>query len=54
MEVCESAKKRLGKEMRVILTGGLSEKMLPLLDKVEGIHLEPHLVLHGLYYASQQ
>ena len=54
LEACEAAKKRLGKEMRVILTGGLSEKMLPLLDKVDGVHLEPHLVLYGLYYASQQ
>ncbi|MCK4704450.1 MAG: type III pantothenate kinase [Gammaproteobacteria bacterium] len=54
LEVCESAKKRLGKDMRVILTGGMGEKMLPLLERVEGIHLEPHLVLYGLYYASQQ
>ena len=54
LEVCESAEKRLGKDMQVILTGGMAEKMLPLLDQVEGIHLEPHLVLYGLYYASQQ
>lgn len=54
LEVCESAKMRLGNEMRVVLTGGLSEKMLPLLDKVEVIHLEPHLVLYGLYHASEQ
>lgn len=54
LEVCTSAKNRLGGEMQVILTGGLSEKMLPLLDQVEAIHLEPHLVLYGLYYASEQ
>jgi type III pantothenate kinase len=54
LEVCESAKNRLGDEMRVILTGGMAEKMLPLLDQVKGIHHEPHLVLYGLYYASQQ
>ncbi|MDH5611150.1 MAG: type III pantothenate kinase [Gammaproteobacteria bacterium] len=54
LEVCESARDRLGEKMRVILTGGMAEKMLPLLDRVEGVHHEPHLVLYGLYYASQQ
>lgn len=54
LEVCESARKRLGGKMGVILTGGMAEKMLPLLDQVKGIHHEPHLVLYGLYYASQQ
>ena len=54
LEVCESAKKRLGDEMRVILTGGMAEKMLPMLEQVENIHHEPHLVLYGLYYASEQ
>lgn len=51
IEVCESAQSRLGKKMRVILTGGMAEKTLPLLESVEGVHLEPHLVLYGLYYA---
>lgn len=51
IEVCESAKKRLGDKMRVIITGGMAEKMLPFLESVEGVHLEPHLVLYGLYYA---
>ncbi|MCK5001763.1 MAG: type III pantothenate kinase [Gammaproteobacteria bacterium] len=54
LEVCESAKERLGDEMRVILTGGTAEKMLPLLEQIEGILHEPHLVLYGLYYASEQ
>lgn len=54
LEVYESAKKRLGNEMQVVLTGGMSEKMLPLLKGVKDIHLEPHLILYGLYYASQQ
>ena len=54
LEVCESAKERLGDGMRVILTGGMAEKMLPLLESAEGVHHEPHLVLYGLYYASEQ
>jgi type III pantothenate kinase len=51
IEVCVSAKERLGDDMRVIITGGMAEKMLPFLESVEGVHLEPHLVLYGLYYA---
>ena len=54
LEVCESAIERLGEDMQVVLTGGMAEKMLPLLDKIEGVHHEPHLVLYGLYYASEQ
>lgn len=54
LEVCESAKERLGGDMRVVLTGGMAEKMLPLLGRAENVHLEPHLVLYGLYYASEQ
>jgi len=54
LEVCESAKERLGEDMRVILTGGMAEKMLPLLEKIKGVHVEPYLVLYGLYYASEQ
>jgi len=54
LEVCESAKERLGDEMRVVLTGGMSEKMLPFLEQVEGVHHEPYLVLYGLYFASEQ
>ncbi|MFC1589663.1 type III pantothenate kinase [Pseudomonadota bacterium] len=54
LEVCESAKERLGDRMRVVLTGGMAEKMLPFLETVEGVHHEPHLVLYGLYYAWEQ
>lgn len=54
MEVSIAAKERLGDEMRVILTGGLGERMLPLLEQIEKIHHEPHLVLYGLCYASEQ
>ena len=52
LEVCASAKKRLGENMRIIITGGMAEKMLPLLELPEIRH-EPHLVLHGLFFASQ-
>lgn len=54
LEVCASARERLGDKMKVILTGGNAEKMLALLAQVEGVHVEPHLVLYGLYNASQQ
>ncbi|MCW8924301.1 MAG: type III pantothenate kinase [Gammaproteobacteria bacterium] len=54
LEVCESAKDRLGADMRVILTGGMSEKILPFLVQVAGLHHEPHLVLYGLHYAWEQ
>lgn len=54
LEVCASARERLGDKMRVILTGGNAKEMLALLAQVEGIHVEPHLVLYGLYNASQQ
>ncbi|MDT8452909.1 MAG: type III pantothenate kinase [Gammaproteobacteria bacterium] len=53
LEVCASARERLGDKMRVILTGGNAEEMLALLAQVEGVHVEPHLVLYGLYNASQ-
>jgi len=53
VEVCESARQRLGDNMKIIITGGMSEQMLPLLELPE-IQLEPHLILHGLYYASEQ
>jgi type III pantothenate kinase len=53
IEVCASAKERLGETMKVIITGGMAEKMLPLLNLPDMRH-EPHLVLHGLFFASQQ
>jgi type III pantothenate kinase len=53
IEVCESARQRLGDDMEIIMTGGMAETMLPLLD-LPDIHHEPHLILHGLFYASEQ
>jgi type III pantothenate kinase len=53
VEVCVSARERLGENIKIIITGGMAEKMLPLLDIPEMRH-EPHLVLHGLFFASQQ
>ena len=54
LEVCVSAKERLSDEMQVILTGGMAETMLPLWAEYEDSRHEPHLVLDGLYYASEQ
>ena len=54
IEVCTSAKERLGDTMKIIITGGMAEKMLPLLIELPDIRHEPHLVLHGLFFASQQ
>lgn len=52
-EVCVSAKERLGDSMKIIITGGMAEKMLSLIE-LPDMHHEPNLVLHGLFYASQQ
>jgi len=53
IEVCVSARERLGENIKIIITGGMAEKMSPLLEMPEMRH-EPHLVLHGLFFASQQ
>jgi len=52
-EVCENAQVTLGETMKIIITGGLADQMLPLL-KIPNLYHEPHLVLHGLVYASGQ
>lgn len=53
IEVCENAKATLGASMKTIITGGLADQMLPLL-KIPNLYHEPHLVLYGLVYASNQ
>jgi type III pantothenate kinase len=53
IEVYQSAKERLGEEMRMIVTGGMAETVIPQLN-IDDIYHEPHLVLHGLFYASEQ
>lgn len=67
IEVYHSARDRLGESMKMIITGGMAETVIPHLQKMETYHEphishlqkmeiyhEPHIVLHGLYYASQQ
>jgi len=51
VEVCEQAQATLGASMKIIITGGLADEMLPLLN-IPNLQHEPHLVLHGLVYAS--
>lgn len=48
---CLRAEKRYGGNLSIFLTGGLAEKMLPLLSVPNLIH-EPHLVLKGLHIAA--
>ena len=50
-DVCLQADKRYGGNLSIFLTGGLAEKMLPLLSMPNLIH-EPHLVLKGLRIAA--
>lgn len=51
-EVYNSAKDRLGDDMKIIITGGMAETVMPFLKDIEIFH-EPHIVLHGLFYASE-
>jgi pantothenate kinase type III len=53
IEACNSAKERLGDNMKLIITGGMAEKVMPYLNTIKICH-EPHIVLHGLFYASEQ
>jgi type III pantothenate kinase len=53
IEVYNSAKDRLGDDMKIIITGGMAETVMPHLKKIEICH-EQHIVLHGLFYASEQ
>ena len=52
-ELCRSAQVRLGKSMKVIVTGGFAEQVLAYQDMPEMIH-EPDLVMQGLYRIMQQ
>jgi type III pantothenate kinase len=53
LEVYESARSRMGNGVKLIVTGGKAEEVMHFLKDVEVFH-EPHIVLHGLHYASQQ
>ena len=51
-DVCLQAVSRYGNDIKIILTGGLAEKILPLLSVANMMH-EPHLVLKGLHIAAE-
>ena len=47
-EIGESARQRLGNDMKIIITGGMSEQIMSLTGLPEMVH-EPDLVLKGLH-----
>ena len=52
IEICSSAGQYLGNNMKIIITGGMSEQIMSLPGIPEMLH-EPELVLKGLYVAAQ-
>ena len=51
-EICASARECLGSNMRIIITGGMSELIMSLPDLPEMSH-EPDLVLKGLFFSAE-
>lgn len=51
-EVCAQAQVTLGETITIIMTGGMATAIVPHLKTRAIIH-EPHLVLHGLFAASE-
>ena len=49
---CDAAREMLGVEMKTLITGGAATVMLALMN--HSAELQPDLVLHGIYLASQQ
>jgi len=52
IEICSSAGQCLGNNMKIIITGGMSEQIMSLPGMPEMLH-EPELVLKGLHVAAQ-
>ena len=52
LDICSSAAQVLGNEMKIIITGGMSEQILSLPGMPQMQH-EPELVLHGLRVAAE-
>jgi len=52
IEICSSARQCLGNNMKIIITGGMSEQIMSLPGMPEMLH-EPDLVLTGLHVAAQ-
>jgi pantothenate kinase type III len=51
-EIVDSARRRLGSDMKIIITGGMSEQIMSLPGMPAMLH-EPDLVLKGLYTVAQ-
>jgi len=51
-EIVDSAQRRLGNDMKIIITGGMSEQIMSLPGMPVMLH-EPDLVLKGLYTVAQ-
>lgn len=51
-DICERAVGQYGENISIFLTGGLAERMMPLLSSPY-ISFEPHLVLKGLHFAAK-
>ena len=52
IEICASAGQCLGNNMKIIITGGMSEQIMSFSGMPEMLH-EPELVLTGLHVAAQ-
>ena len=52
IEVCASAEQRLGSNMKIIITGGMSERIMSFSAMPAMLH-EPDLVLKGLHLAAE-
>jgi len=52
IDICSSAAQALGTNMRIIITGGMSEQLLSL-PGIPQMQHEPALVLHGLRVAAE-
>ena len=52
IEICSSARQCLGNNMKIIITGGMSEQIMSLPGMPEMLH-EPDLVMKGLYVAAE-
>lgn len=52
IEICSSAGQCLGSNMKIIITGGMSEQIMSLPSMPEMLH-EPDLVMKGLYVAAE-
>ena len=53
MDACDCAKKILGDDMKIIITGGSAGIILPL-PELPDVRYDPHLVLKGIFYAAEQ